>query len=723
MAKYRKYKSSKTYMSGGQIGSTAGALLGSIIPGVGTAIGGGIGGMLGGLIGGNKNQELTEPPMPVEPAMRFENGGKKESTMVSADSPEYRKAYEEGRVQGQLLPEIDVVRSGNTTANNPIANAARSSMNTAAQNTFAVGKNMAYFSPAYPLAVFSDFADAYAHHDPSAGAYTAAMTALPHAISGRFHGPAELAAKMLKTPGKNFLKSEGVIGNHPMEMGGMLTPIEAGGSHSENGLGGVPIGNNASVEQGETMTEDFVYSDKLKINKTLAKEFSLPKSTIGKTFAQASKSLTIDQEDVISQRGNKRMLNRIAEAQEAYKQSFGDKYYQNEQPTVQMVHGGPHDGPYGIRPFHPDLEGIGMQGLGMQDDYLGGMPMGTMANTQGQQAVTPAQQTTSQATTSQTTPAPSVTSGAQQEAGTPATDVPAEAVDPQVTVQSEDGQTLRSLNLNTNLFGNQNQFSAFNTPSLGFGQTPVFNPLDPFGLNRINQGLNLRTGGSDTSTTNVSEGAADETGAANTEDTALGKARFSALRYAPIASDIYSLATADRPTPMDPSRYQQFGTFTENLVDRAQARKDAMDAASTTAQYLQEASGGNAALFSAMMQGADTRSQRALGNLSYQQDIADAQEKARVEGLKNRQQMMNAQIRQQIDIQNQQDQAAYSNMMQDSLTNLAQNIANVGTEQTRMSQVNQLFGYDVYGQYKNAVKDGTTSAKSISEYIQGLIGN
>jgi len=508
-------------------------------------------------------------------------------------------------------------------------------------------------------------------------------------------------------------------------MGGMLTPIEAGGSHSENGLGGVPIGNNASVEQGETMTEDFVYSDKLKINKTLAKEFSLPKSTIGKTFSQASKSLTIDQEDVISQRGNERMLNRIAEAQEAYKQSFGDKYYQNEQPTVQMVHGGPHN---------PLMEGVGMQGLGMQDfigtpDYLGGMPMGTMPATSN----TPAPQT-------QVTPgfenrygtfmdpnlqvqfepqSPVVNPDATQNV-TP--DVTPEAVDPEVTVQSENGQTLRTLNLNTNLFGNQNQFSAFNTPSLGFGQTQTFNPLDPFGLNRMNQGLNLRTGGSDTSTTNVGEGAADETGAANTEDTALGKAKFSALRYAPIASDIYSLATADRPTPMDPSRYQQFGTFTENLVDRAQARKDAMDAASTTAQYLQESSGGNAALFSAMMQGADTRSQRALGDLSYQQDIADAQEKARVEGLKNRQQMMNAQIRQQIDIQNQQDQAAYSNMMQDSLTNLAQNIANVGTEQTRMSQVNQLFGYDVYGQYKNAVKDGTTSAKSISEYIQGLIG-
>lgn len=688
MAKYRKYEPSKNYMSGGGIGSAAGAILGSIIPGVGTAIGGSVGGMLGNIISPNK-QEIQQPPRPIEPTMRFENGGSLKDYIQKAQTMRKGSRQNPDGSYSTHLMRAETLDGKNWVAFPSLFENEDGSW----QDMSNEEDLMSVYKEAKKRGEVFDFGQN--------------KEAALDFGKGSWKGNTQIPSKELP---------------RVMEMGGMLTPIEAGGSHSENELGGVPIGNNASVEQGETMTEDFVYSDKLKINKTLAKEFSLPKSTIGKTFAQASKSLTIDQEDVISQRGNEKMLNRIAEAQEAYKQSFGDKYYQNEQPTVQMVHGGPHN---------PLMEGVGMQGLDMQDlmgtpNYLGGMPMETMAASQSPAVTSDAtsdQQTTLQATTPQTTPAPSVIPDAQQQTGTPATDVPAEAVDPQVTVQSENGQTLRSLNLNTNLFGNQNQFSAFNTPSLGFGQTQTFNPLDPFGLNKMSQGLNLRTGGSDTSTTNVGERAVDETGAANTEDTSLGKAKFSALRYAPIASDIYSLATADRPTPMDPSRYQQFGTFTENLVDRAQARKDAMDAASTTAQYLQESSGGNAALFSAMMQGADTRSQRALGNLSYQQDIADAQEKARVEGLKNRQQMMNAQIRQQIDIQNQQDQAAYSNMMQDSLTNLAQNIANVGTEQTRMSQVNQLFGYDVYGQYKNAVKDGTTSAKSISEYIQGLIGN
>ena len=193
------------------------------------------------------------------------------------------------------------------------------------------------------------------------------------------------------------------------------------------------------------------------------------------------------------------------------------------------------------------------------------------------------------------------------------------------------------------------------------------------------------------------------------------------MGYAPIAADIYSLATAEKPTPMDASRYKQFGTFSENLVDRAQARKNIMDAASTTGEYMRESSGGNAALFSAMMQGADTRTQRTLGELSYQQDVQDAQEKARVEGLKNRQQAINSQIQQQIDIQNQQDMAAYNNMIQDSVANLAQNIGNVGTEQTRISQVNNLFQYDVHGQYKKALKEGTTDL-SFGQYVQDLIG-
>lgn len=536
--------------------------------------------MLGNIISPNK-QEIQQPPRPIEPTMRFENGGKKKMA--------YKDWYkllpkEKQSTQSYNLERAYELASQNEVdafASNPEAHLRSFYMNEDGVGEFVkkadhdtIGKELDFYYGDSPES--NQFRENYVLD-----------------TRGDYY-------KYLPRNNKNLMP-------RVMEMGGMLTPIEAGGSHSENGLGGVPIGNNASVEQGETMTEDFVYSDKLKINKTLAKEFSLPKSTIGKTFAQASKSLTIDQEDVISQRGNERMLNRIAEAQEAYKQSFGDKYYQN---------------------------------------------------------------------------------AAQQNNELPV---------------AQYGLDMRQLNM----------------PS-----QPVFNPLDPMGFDRTaNLNLNLQVPnltGTENIQTPEQSAVTPESDVAS--DTSLSTASFSPLRYAPLAADVYSLATAERPTPMDASRYQQFGTFTENLVDRSQMRKGVMDTASTTANYLREASGGNAALFNAMMQSGSTGTQRTMGELSMQADIQDAQERARVEGLKNRQQAMNTQIQQQIDIQNQQDLAAYNNMIQDSVVNLAQNIGNIGTEQTRISQVNQLFGYDVHGQYKQAKKDGATD-KSFLEYAKGLLGN
>lgn len=125
------------------------------------------------------------------------------------------------------------------------------------------------------------------------------------------------------------------------KQGGLLNSIDAGGKHNQNPLGGVPIGKDVSVEQGETMTDDFVYSDAIKINKTLASEFNLPKKVIGKTFAEASKLLTIDQTDNISERGNKAMLSRLAEAQESFKSANNLKNKSENNSRKQLKWGDP----------------------------------------------------------------------------------------------------------------------------------------------------------------------------------------------------------------------------------------------------------------------------------------------------------------------------------------------------------------------------------------------
>ena len=71
--------------------------------------------------------------------------------------------------------------------------------------------------------------------------------------------------------------------------GGDLTQFNEGGLHSQNPLGGVPIGNNNSVEQGETKQDHFVYSNRIFLDSNIVSQYNLPKSLIGKSVADATK--------------------------------------------------------------------------------------------------------------------------------------------------------------------------------------------------------------------------------------------------------------------------------------------------------------------------------------------------------------------------------------------------------------------------------------------------
>lgn len=75
-----------------------------------------------------------------------------------------------------------------------------------------------------------------------------------------------------------------------------LISFNEGGTHEENPYGGIPQNNNEdgslnTVEEGETKQGDYVFSNSLKITKSLAEELRLPKQVEDKTFAEASKIL------------------------------------------------------------------------------------------------------------------------------------------------------------------------------------------------------------------------------------------------------------------------------------------------------------------------------------------------------------------------------------------------------------------------------------------------
>jgi hypothetical protein len=113
-----------------------------------------------------------------------------------------------------------------------------------------------------------------------------------------------------------------------------LIIIESGGTHEENPIGGVPMGTDAegtmnTVEQGETVLKDFVYSNRIKLPEDidLKSEYNLPNALRGKTFAKASEIINNkfkEREDKVSLETKQVFLDRLASLQEELKQAEKD---------------------------------------------------------------------------------------------------------------------------------------------------------------------------------------------------------------------------------------------------------------------------------------------------------------------------------------------------------------------------------------------------------------
>ena len=120
-----------------------------------------------------------------------------------------------------------------------------------------------------------------------------------------------------------------------------LNQFNGGGTHEQNPMGGIPVGNGQSVEAGETefTPENYVFSDRLKSNKVLAKEFGFKNSN--KTFAELSKAIdkkySTRNSDSMDEESKTRELGRLMEAQEAVKEEKMQKdlaRFEKEQPEL-----------------------------------------------------------------------------------------------------------------------------------------------------------------------------------------------------------------------------------------------------------------------------------------------------------------------------------------------------------------------------------------------------
>lgn len=115
--------------------------------------------------------------------------------------------------------------------------------------------------------------------------------------------------------------------------GGYFAPkdyfrINEGGSHKENPNGGVQIGHDNNgipnlLEEGEPVYKDFVYSDNIKADKSILKDFFIPEKYAGKLYSEIADSFIEEAEvrpnDPVSNNGLNVMLGRLADAQEEQK--------------------------------------------------------------------------------------------------------------------------------------------------------------------------------------------------------------------------------------------------------------------------------------------------------------------------------------------------------------------------------------------------------------------
>ena len=111
-----------------------------------------------------------------------------------------------------------------------------------------------------------------------------------------------------------------------------VTFIDNGGTHEQNPYDGVQMGIDQNgipnlVEQGEIMYDDYVFSNRIKVPKSVRDKYKFT----GETFADAARELQKESEerpnDPISKRGLEAGMSRLVEAQEEIRQKReGNKF-------------------------------------------------------------------------------------------------------------------------------------------------------------------------------------------------------------------------------------------------------------------------------------------------------------------------------------------------------------------------------------------------------------
>ncbi len=135
-----------------------------------------------------------------------------------------------------------------------------------------------------------------------------------------------------KLPNNKFVDGGNLFANIPNinNHGGLFSTglelINAGGKHASNPLGGVPMGVDEQgipnlVEEGEVKWNDYIFSNKLKLDKVGARQNTIDNKYVGKTYAEIAKIYNDEPSerpnDPVSKLTLNDNLSRLMSAQEA----------------------------------------------------------------------------------------------------------------------------------------------------------------------------------------------------------------------------------------------------------------------------------------------------------------------------------------------------------------------------------------------------------------------
>lgn len=133
----------------------------------------------------------------------------------------------------------------------------------------------------------------------------------------------------------NYAALGGPLHSYGTEWTNGIREINTGNTHEKNPLGGVPMGVAEDgqpnlVEEGEVIFNDYVFSNRLKVPKSVRDKYKL-KGVKEMTFADAAKQAQKESEerpnDPISKRGLEDIMNKLTAAQEMLKEKRNKRQY------------------------------------------------------------------------------------------------------------------------------------------------------------------------------------------------------------------------------------------------------------------------------------------------------------------------------------------------------------------------------------------------------------